>query len=417
MSEREFLKTLEICKEINDQTGFIISPDVFANVDCLVEFPYTLGPFESLNCTYQANLPDASTRTNTVTATFQNYSYAHDGSKIPYGTTDYSGSASVDFGAAVINEIDECAHIDDTMIGSLGTVCSYPATFSYSKWVGPYAQPGDYNIINTAILYTSDTGSIYSDDQMVTINVTSCILGGGYWKTHSKYGPAPYDETWSELTGVGEDILFYLSDQTYYEVLWTIPKGKIYYILAKEYISAVLNLINGAPINNEVLDAISEAEFLFNEYYPNEIHKRSPEKDYFLSLAQLLNNYNNGLVVPDRCSQAEPFETISHGKSSGSKIQPLEDDLEAKDKMVIKTYPNPFENVFAISVVSSRESNIELMLFDITGRQLINPVKKFLQAGQSFEFNFDAGQLNSSFIIYKLTRGKESKTGKLLRIQ
>ena len=28
-----------------------------------------------------------------------------------------------------------------------------------------------------------------------------CTLTPGYWKTHSDYGPAPYDETWAEIGG------------------------------------------------------------------------------------------------------------------------------------------------------------------------------------------------------------------------
>ena len=30
---------------------------------------------------------------------------------------------------------------------------------------------------------------------------TVCTRTQGYWKTHSEYGPAEYDETWNELSG------------------------------------------------------------------------------------------------------------------------------------------------------------------------------------------------------------------------
>jgi len=394
----------------------IISPAIIANVDCGVEFPITLGPYASLTCSYQAYLPDASSTANSATATFQNYAYASDGTTTLNGTTSYTGSASVDFAVATISEIDECVDIDDTMTGPLGTVCSYPATFSYSKWIGPYAESGEFNVINTASILTHDTGTTLSDDANIIVNVTSCILGSGYWKTHSKYGPAPYDDTWSQIAGVDEDFPFFLSGQTYYDVLWTIPRGKAYYILAKEYIAAQLNLINGAPYNAQVAEAIIDAQVLFGTYTPNQINKKSPLRDYFLSLALLLNDYNNGLIISSSCSQAEPLETISDVKPSSSKNNLLENDLEPVNNMVIKAYPNPFENVVTISVVSPTESNIELTLYDIAGRQLINPVSNYLQEGQTVEFNFDAGQLNSSFIFYKLTTDKESKIGKLIRM-
>ena len=64
----------------------------------------------------------------------------------------------------------------------------------------------------------------------------------GYWKTHSKYGPASHDITWDSI---GEDTKFFLSEKTYYESIWTSPKdGNAYYQLAHQYIAATLNQKN-----------------------------------------------------------------------------------------------------------------------------------------------------------------------------
>ena len=73
-----------------------------------------------------------------------------------------------------------------------------------------------------------------------------CTLTPGYWKTHSTYGPAPYDETWAL---VGEDTPFFLSGQSYYDVLWTSPAGNAYYNLSFHYIAAELNDLNGADFS------------------------------------------------------------------------------------------------------------------------------------------------------------------------
>lgn len=43
-----------------------LSPDIAADVDCPGTFPVNLGAGQSLDCTYSADLPDASTRTNTA---------------------------------------------------------------------------------------------------------------------------------------------------------------------------------------------------------------------------------------------------------------------------------------------------------------------------------------------------------------
>ena len=96
-----------------------------------------------------------------------------------------------------------------------------------------------------------------------------CSLTQGYWKTHSAYGPAPYDATWAQI---GEDADFYLSGQSYYDVLWTQPKkGNAYYILAHQFIAAELNVLNGTSVPSQVAAALADAEALFMTYTPDEV--------------------------------------------------------------------------------------------------------------------------------------------------
>ena len=49
----------------------------------------------TLNCTYSAALPDAASRTNTATATLQNFSYDDQKNATKSGTTDFSGTANM----------------------------------------------------------------------------------------------------------------------------------------------------------------------------------------------------------------------------------------------------------------------------------------------------------------------------------
>jgi len=141
-----------------------------------------------------------------------------------------------------------------------------------------------------------------SDQDSVTVAVRRniCTVTQGYWKTHSKYGPAPYDSDWGY---VGEDTLFFLSDQSYYEVLWTAPKkGNAYYILAHQYIAAELN---GADMT-DVQDAYDEATELFGIHTPSAIGNLKGNdslRQQFISLAEILDDYNNGLIGPGHCSE------------------------------------------------------------------------------------------------------------------
>jgi hypothetical protein len=162
-----------------------------------------------------------------------------------------------------------------------------------------------YKFINVASFKTNDSATTGSDSWKVDIDVPceGCTLTLGYWKTHSKYGPAPYDATWAEI---GEDTLFFLSGKTYYEVLWTAPAGNAYYILAPQYVAAMLNMLNGASVPSEVQAAFDEATVLFETYTPAQIAalkgKAGNElRSQFIRLAELLDKYNNGQIGPGHC--------------------------------------------------------------------------------------------------------------------
>jgi hypothetical protein len=283
----------------------VISGGIAATVDCGVTFPYTLAAGATLNCTYSANLPDGTNRTNTATATLQN---------TPSGTTDFSGSAAVSFGAPT-NETDECIDVNDTNVGFLGTVCAAdaPKTFSYNLTFGMHPDAdvvlecGDNTHTNVADFETNDNGETGSDSWTVNASVacaTGCTLTPGYWKTHSLHGPAPYDDAWLAIGPAGADTTFFLSGQTYYQVLWTAPAGNVYYILAHAYIAAKLNILNGASSTAAVDAAITAAESFFASKTPAQAAAlKGAARAAAISNATTLDNYNNGLTGPGHCSE------------------------------------------------------------------------------------------------------------------
>lgn len=130
-----------------------------------------------------------------------------------------------------------------------------------------------------------------------------CTLTPGYWKTHSKYGPAPYDDTWA-AGGFNEDTTFYLSGKTYYEVLNTPPKGgNAYYILAHAFIAAELNVRAGATAPGGT--TLADAAALFGTFTPTSTLSAA-ERAQFISLAGILDDYNNGEIGPGHCGDLEP---------------------------------------------------------------------------------------------------------------
>jgi hypothetical protein len=274
----------------------VVAPDIAATVDCGVTFPYALaGGGGQLLCGYRAALPCTITRNVDVTV----------------ATTegDCAAQAVSDFATANITEIDECVDVVDSWQGYLGRVCApdVPTTFSYSRQIGPVGVPGDWPVTNTAHFTTNDTCSTGCDTCTVCVHIPcdecGCTRTPGYWKTHSEYGPAPYDATWDQLLD-GADTAFFLSGKSYYQALWTPRRGNAYYILAFQYIGAELNLLAGASVPSLVTTAFDEAATLFQTYTPAQISALPGEsslRQQFIMLSEILGDYNEGYLGPGHC--------------------------------------------------------------------------------------------------------------------
>lgn len=266
-------------------------------VDCgQVVFPFVLGPGASLECSYSSTLPDGQDRLNTALVEVA------PGSAVGGG----SGTADVSFGEPD-SVTDECVDVDDDQAGFLGSTCE-DQVFEYILPIGPYSACTEHTFDNEALFTASDSGAQGSDSVSIPVEVAcapdGCSLTPGYWKTHSEFGPAPYDDTWAQLPD-GASTIFYLSGQSYHQVLWTAPKGNAYFILAHAFIAAVLNGLNGADVS-EVGDELAAAQTIFESHSPAQIGSLRPKADLrilILSLASTLDGYNNGLIGPGHCSE------------------------------------------------------------------------------------------------------------------
>jgi len=125
----------------------------------------------------------------------------------------------------------------------------------------------------------------------------NCTLTLGYWKTHSSYGPAPYDEVWGDR----EDLPFFSSGLTYIQILNNPPKGNAYYILARQYIAGKFNEFVGVSITPEVTAALIWARDYFLAYNPTTGNEKSIRADV-IYYADLIDQYNSGAIGPGHCS-------------------------------------------------------------------------------------------------------------------
>lgn len=168
--------------------------------------------------------------------------------------------------------------------------------YTAGVWGGDCDVNGDV----TVALGETKTCTITNDDIFL-----GCTLTQGYWSTHSNSGPAPYDDNWANLGILEELTIFYMSDQTWYQVFNTPIKGNSYYQLAHQYMAAELNILNGASTTPAIDTAITSAENLFNTYTPTQIGKmkgNNPIRAEFISLAETLGSYNEGTIGPGHCN-------------------------------------------------------------------------------------------------------------------
>jgi hypothetical protein len=119
-------------------------------------------------------------------------------------------------------------------------------------------------------------------------SVTGCTFTQGYYKNKGK-----------NLLPSGA---FYLSGQSWHDVLETAPKGgNPYYILAHQFIAAVMNA-KSASVPTSVSAAIASATTYFGKATPANWNAGGAySKDQLTGWADLLDGYNNGRVGPGHC--------------------------------------------------------------------------------------------------------------------
>jgi hypothetical protein len=167
---------------------------------------------------------------------------------------------------------------------------------------------------------TLESGDEDTGNDFGNYRTPGCTLTQGYWKTHSEYGPAPEDPGWSLIGDVdgngfeqGPDELFFDSGQTWYETFQTkVKAGNAYYILAHQYMAAVLNVANGAD-PYLVQQTLADAADLLLQYSDDKLIPRNdPNRLIAIGLADILDDFNNGILAggPPHCTDSN-VETTS----------------------------------------------------------------------------------------------------------
>lgn len=119
-----------------------------------------------------------------------------------------------------------------------------------------------------------------------------CTLTQGYWKNHNRFRKNPsQQQPWpiNELT--------LLCGQTWLDNLKTpAAGGNAFYILSHQWIAARLNVASGAD-PSAVSAELAEAQALLSAC----VNPGTPDPVRAIELADILDDYNNGLIGPGQC--------------------------------------------------------------------------------------------------------------------
>jgi len=83
---------------------------------------------------------------------------------------------------------------------------------------------------------------------------------------------------------------------------------------------------------------------------------------------------------------------------------------------LLQNYPNPFNPTTKISYSVPKTEDVKLVVYDITGREVVTLVNEYVNAGV-YSVDFDGSNLASGVYIYKIQAGSFTDVKKMLLIK
>jgi hypothetical protein len=271
-----------------------------AVVLCPAATPFTMAPFSTMECSFKQEVPDTTDRQVVGSGTSSHNMKITTIPVVASFSSHNTGTTTYD---RCIDVRDQAAPYNDNY---LGTVCTEQGeeTFSFEAEFGPYAC-GNFTITNKATYTGLDTGN--TADASWTVNGTvacspGCSLSAFYWIIHSEMGWRRYNNVWDQIGAQGENTPFFRSGQSYIHTMIRLSLGNPYWTLARAYIAAKLNKLNGAAFPAAVTTAFNNATNIFTTYSPSQTIFNLSLRKQIVRAAATLRDFNQGRTGPGRCT-------------------------------------------------------------------------------------------------------------------
>lgn len=198
-------------------------------------------------------------------------------------------------------------------------------------------------IIGGALAVVRTSHGLWHEDFQIAVSVETgewnhtCVRSAGYWRTHSNCSTNPHrDPAWDRI---GEETPFFDTQETWCSALWETEQKDPYWRLARQYIAARLNEVNGAERPPVLEAALNRASAWLEDHEPGNIGEDDPDYQQSVELKNLLEDFNTGQQGPTRCDDNErnDGDYIDHPRSDEGDATDQnedEDDVESTESEV-----------------------------------------------------------------------------------
>ena len=110
-------------------------------------------------------------------------------------------------------------------------------------------------------------------------------------------------------------------------------------------------------------------------------------------------NFNDTLIFLSNSIVDDSLAIYVEGIGKLSGVE--DEEIVAKYFQLYQNYPNPFNPTTKISYTLKQPGEVKLIVYDLSGREIITLVNKFQNSGEH-SVNFDGKELSSGVYFYKL---------------
>lgn len=135
----------------------------------------------------------------------------------------------------------------------------------------------------------------------------------------------------------------------------------------------------------------------------------------------IISGYSIGSFGVDQFNELYVLNTVTGGKIYRFNRSTLTDSgikgsLIPSEYRLEQNFPNPFNPSTVINYSIPSSGFVKLSIYDITGKEIYSPVKKYQAAG-NYSITFDAGRIPSGVYVYKIESGSFTDSKKMVLIR